>query len=75
MAMSKKDFIALADTIKEHNRVASHPANASDMQAFTSDQLQAIVGFCRSQSPNFMRDRFLGYISGDNGSSGGKVRR
>lgn len=71
MAMSKKDFIALADAIREHNRIAAHPANAG-MQWFSADQLDALATFCKQNNMNFMRDRWLGYIAGENGKNGGK---
>lgn len=72
MSMSKKDFIALADEIMEHNRVA---LNRHDMSGFTSDQIQSLADFCQSQNSNFMRDRWLGYISGECGSNGGTIRK
>jgi hypothetical protein len=72
--MSKQDFIALADVIREHNRIASHPAN-SDMPKFEATHLEALVSFMRGQSSNFMKERWLGYVAGENGPSGGKVGR
>jgi hypothetical protein len=62
--MSKKDFIALADAIREHNRL-----NPNDQ--FTAEQLSTLGDFCKAQNSNFMRERWTGYISGDNGPSGG----
>ena len=66
MAMSKKDFIALADAIKAHNS-----GNPFGKFEFTRDQIEALADFCQSQNPNFNRDRWLGYIAGTNGPSGG----
>jgi hypothetical protein len=57
--MSKKDFIALADYIK----TARVP--------FTTAHLEVLADFCQSQNSNFMRERWLGYIRGENGPSGG----
>ena len=71
MAMSKQDFIALADTIREHNRIASHPAN-SDMPKFEDTHLEALIAFMRGQNTSFMKGRWLGYVKGENGPSGGK---
>jgi hypothetical protein len=58
--MSKQDFIALADTIRENN-------NADE---FTEYVVEVLADFCAAQNPNFKRDRWLGYIAGTNGSSG-----
>jgi hypothetical protein len=62
MSMSKKDFIALADAIN---------AVENDDDWFSSRQLNILADFCQSQNPNFNRDRWLGYIAGTNGPSGG----
>lgn len=64
--MSKKDFIALADAIRRHNK-----ANPFDRFEFTKDQIDTLADFCQSQNPNFNRERWLGYIAGTNGPSGG----
>jgi hypothetical protein len=65
--MSKKHFIALANTIREHNRVfASKP--------FTPTAISALADFCQSSNPRFNRDRWLAYIAGECGPSGGKVK-
>lgn len=71
MSMSKKDFIALADAIRDHNRVYSHSANAELGEVFTAEQLDTLASFCKSTNPAFMRDRWLGYIAGTNGKNGG----
>lgn len=65
MAMSKKDFIELADTIKTHNadkkRTFGH--NAGRM-SFSPEEIGALAAFCASQNPNFKRARWMDYISG-----------
>jgi hypothetical protein len=72
MSMSKKDFIALADAIKEHNRVYGAPGPAEqDVALFDSEHLHTLATFCRQQNGNFMRDRWLGYIAGTCGQNGG----
>ena len=70
--MTKKTFIALADSIREHNRIKRNVfgANAERM-CFNIEQVEALADFCQSQNSNFNRDRFLGYIAGTNGPSGG----
>lgn len=71
--MTKKHFIALADAIRDHNRIARNRNDAS-MDIFTPSILDTLCDFCRSQNYNFDRDRWLGYIAGTNGPNGGKVK-
>ena len=75
MSMSKKDFIALADAIREHNAfAAAHPLAdlGSELNSpFRSSQIEMLANFCRSQNPHFMRDRWLDYIAGKCGKNGG----
>ncbi len=66
--MTKKHFIALADTIREHNRIAEQ---TGDFPKFQGAHLEALADFCREQNRDFMRDRWLGYIAGTNGKNGG----
>lgn len=68
--MSKKHFIALADFIKMHQRAAR------DTQAnpFHEDQLETLADFCRAQNHDFKKERWLGYIKGECGSNGGRVK-
>ena len=55
--MSKKHFIALANTVKT-------------MQ-LSQDQIAALANFCAAQNPNFNRQRWLDYIAGHCGPNGG----
>lgn len=66
--MSKKHFIKLADIVREHNRL--YPDDQ-----FSENQLESLGDFCRSMNGSFMRDRWLGYIAGECGSSGGAIRK
>lgn len=59
MSMSKKHFIALADHLR--------PVR----DQLTPDVLHAVEGFCQSQNYNFKRDRWEGYLKGENGPDGG----
>lgn len=68
--MSKKDFIALADAIREHNETLQRYGNGRFTQ-FTPDQIETIARFCESQNSNFKRDRWLSYIAGECGPNGG----
>lgn len=60
--MTKKHFIALADKIRETPGMFSH------------EQLEVLATFCREQNPNFNRTRWILYIDGECGPSGGKVK-
>ena len=61
--MTKKNFIALADAIR----------NGTALITLSTVQLEALADFCASQNPQFNRERWLGYIAGTNGKNGGKV--
>lgn len=69
--MSKKHFIAIADAIREHNRIA---VNGND-DPFTDSQLDMLARTFKGMNSNFMRERWIGYIKGENGPSGGPVKR
>lgn len=75
MGMSKQDFIALADTIKAFN--ADHIGRASykDSPRFTDDQIKTLADFCRQQGPNFNRERWMDYVTGTAGVSGGNLKK
>lgn len=67
--MSKCDFVALADVIREFNSFAPNPVNA-----FSSQQINRLADFCQSQNGNFKRDRWLEYIAGNCGKNGGTIK-
>jgi len=61
MSMSKKDFVALADALRGVK---------------VSDEVKdALVGFCRSQNPNFMEGRWREYLAGNCGPNGGEIKK
>jgi hypothetical protein len=64
--MTKKHFISLADSIIETNRIFAN-------KPFTPTAISTLADFCAAQSPNFNRERWLGYIAGENGKNGGRV--
>lgn len=75
MSMSKKDFIALADVIKEHGAATDSQCQVRITDtAFTKDQITTLADFCASQNPRFNRARWLDYIAGKCGPSGGAVK-
>jgi hypothetical protein len=63
MAMSKRDFIALADLVR----------NAEGTKAqFNDAQIALLAGYCKYQNPAFMEDRWMDYAAGLTGPNGGK---
>jgi hypothetical protein len=63
--MSKRHFIALADTIKTANHFPDSPV-------FSQEAIKQLADFCQSQNPEFKRERWLSYIAGTCGKNGGK---
>lgn len=66
--MTKKNFIALADAVRIHNKWAS------SLEEFGVEHLKVLADFCAAQNPRFNRQRWLDYIAGECGPSGGKVK-
>src|SRR5438552_787783 len=64
--MTKKHFIALADAIREQNKIGTTP--------FNDEQISQLAWFCQMQNSNFNKDRWLGYIAGTVGKRGGERR-
>jgi hypothetical protein len=65
MAMSKKDFIALADKIKTHNEIAKliFGHNAGRM-SFSEEEIEVLAQFCYDGNPRFDHRRWYDYIAG-----------
>ena len=62
--MTKKTFIALADSIRAYNAQAfSAGTNIASPLEFTHTQLNALADFCAAQNPAFNRSRWLAYIA------------
>jgi hypothetical protein len=83
MSMSKQDFIALANVVRELWPNLAIPANLSTPQAHAEKNGQqaqwlktreALADFCAQQNSNFKRDRWLSYIAGECGPNGGAVK-
>lgn len=68
--MTKKHFIALADTI-----INSAPKDRSAQGVFSRSAILELAEFCKAQNPDFNRERWLGYIDGKCGKNGGKVNK
>ncbi len=80
MAMSKKHFIALADSLKEAEEdiqaaIADRPQEVRDWAKWQSTIIRnRLADYCASQNYRFMRGRWLAYIDGECGPNGGKVK-
>ena len=62
--MTKKTFIALADSIRAYNAQAfSAGTNIASPLEFTHTQLNALADFCAAQNPAFNRSQWLAYIA------------
>jgi hypothetical protein len=48
--MTKKHFIALANAIREHNRMVGTSTFGG---SFYQEQLEVLADFCQSQNPRF----------------------
>ena len=70
MKMTKQQFIALADAIREHNDTVG-----SDVNIFRFDDyhISTLAAFCQSQNPLFKRQLWIDYIAGKAGPNGGRV--
>jgi hypothetical protein len=68
--MTKQNFIALADAIREQIKLEStYPGEVQ--RPFTYGQIHVLADFCASQNPQFNRSRWLAYIAGTAGPNGG----
>lgn len=72
MAMSKKDFIALADAIRD-SAATGQGQVVSEVVKWNNRHLQVLADFCRQSNPRFKEQRWFGYIRGECGKNGGKV--
>ena len=66
MSMTKKDFIGLADALRP---TLDGVYTNRDMRI-----LDTLCSFMRAQNPKFNEARWRGYLAGECGSSGGKVK-
>lgn len=64
--MTKKTFIALADEIRHYN--SWHDYKFSDLQ------IEILARFFKRQNSNFNHQRWVDYINGKCGPSGGAIK-
>ena len=70
--MNKKDFIALADSMRDF--LATNAGREMDENS-QNCLLQHMVWFCERQNPRFNRGRWLDYVAGKCGKNGGAVKK
>lgn len=74
MAMSKKDFIALADAIRE-SAATGQGQLASEVVLWSRNHLRVLADFMHTQNPRFNENRWFGYLYGECGPNGGSVKK
>jgi len=73
--MSKKDFIALADMLRDLKEFGVPDCEWDNGYLHAlKDAEDALVGFCKAQNPRFNENRWRDYLHGKCGPSGGKVK-
>ena len=72
--MSKKHFIALAQVFMDTKPQPNGPTWDYAEAILQWERIRnALADFCEDQNPRFNRERWLGFIAGENGPNGGKV--
>ena len=71
--MTKQDFVALADMIRDYNAIEIFE-DPSEYPLFTEGQIRSLAIFCHSQNPRFKRQQWLDYVAGTCGPNGGRSR-
>jgi len=66
--MTKKDFILLADHIRDA------ASGTRSEEAFTDIQISYLAKFCKQINPRFKENRWIAYILGKCGPNGGKIK-
>ena len=72
--MTKKHFIDLADHMKAVIMTAHRDATGVSL-VYTDTVISELANFCRRQNPNFNCGRWVSYIRGECGPSGGKIKK
>lgn len=69
--MTKKHFIALADTLADIRSQAETANTTGEVMRIVENEL---ARFCKSQNGQFNKDRFLDYSKGLCGPNGGTIK-
>jgi len=75
--MHKKQFIALAEMVAglEPINLKQKDSRATPEHRMWETMRDALTDFCQQQNGLFNRERWLGYIAGENGPNGGTVKK
>jgi hypothetical protein len=73
--VTKKDFIIIADALREARRKANMNAGGIDMNAGTYFATLAIADALSLHYERFKKERWLAYVAGTCGPSGGKRKK
>jgi hypothetical protein len=72
MSMSKKDFIGLADIVKDIGNMTDWQDEGN---AVISEFELRLCDYFKMTNERFKEDRWLSYIAGTCGKNGGKVKK
>lgn len=64
--MTKKHFIALAEHIRFNN---------THEKVYSDEVIASLADFCGEQNSNFLRERWINFINGECGPSGGAIKK
>ena len=70
--MTKQNFIALADLIRDANACHDREKLAG-FAPFNANSIASLAGFCATQNAQFNRQRWLDYVAGKCGPNGGAI--
>lgn len=78
--MTRKHFIDLAEVLRKLKPTKAEQSGPYDegwdhgCVAQWNAMTQALADFCQTQNPRFDRERWLGYIAGENSANGKKLK-
>ena len=71
---TKKEYIALADALRRANPINTDLADSAVAIDQYQRDVRAVADACESLNPRFNRSRWLAYLAGECGPSGGTNR-
>jgi hypothetical protein len=72
VSMSKRDFVALADSLRAEKPGENWNPNK---QVQWELDVKAVADVCARSNPRFMRERWMDYVNGLCGPNGGSLRK